>query len=182
MRFIARRHRACARRSCCRRARRSKGCGHSCNRRRSGRPTGPRGAPGRAIRRLVRSAARPSGSGPKSAIRTRSASRSVRSTERSSSKARRAAAAAFPLGLPLGAGQQSVVPIELSISFSDLPALADVDPARRATRIRRIPPRRHDRRRRGKAGTAGLRADDADERGLTRRRILTLNPRISIRN
>jgi hypothetical protein len=44
----------------------------------------------------------------------------------------RAAAAAFPLGLPLGAGQQSVVPIELSISFSDLPGLADV--VRRAAR------------------------------------------------
>lgn len=44
----------------------------------------------------------------------------------------RAAAAAFPLGLPLGAGQQSVIPIELSISFSDLPGLADV--VRRAAR------------------------------------------------
>ncbi len=44
----------------------------------------------------------------------------------------RAAAAAFPLGLPLGAGQQSAVPIELSISFADLPALADV--VRRAAR------------------------------------------------
>ena len=44
----------------------------------------------------------------------------------------RAAAAAFPLGLPLGAGQQSVVPLELSVSFSDLPALADV--VRRAAR------------------------------------------------
>jgi hypothetical protein len=44
----------------------------------------------------------------------------------------RAAAAAFPLGLPLGAGQQSVVPLELSVSFSDLPALADV--IRRAAR------------------------------------------------
>jgi hypothetical protein len=44
----------------------------------------------------------------------------------------RAADAAFPLGLPLGAGQKSVIPIELSISFSDLPALADV--VRRAAR------------------------------------------------
>jgi hypothetical protein len=44
----------------------------------------------------------------------------------------RAAAAAFPLGLPLGAQQRSVVPIELSISFSELPALADV--VRRASR------------------------------------------------
>ena len=44
----------------------------------------------------------------------------------------RAAAAAFPLGLPLGAGQRSVVPLELSISFSDLPGLADV--IRRAAR------------------------------------------------
>jgi hypothetical protein len=44
----------------------------------------------------------------------------------------RAAAAAFPLGLPLGAQQRSVVPIELSISFSDLTGLADV--VRRAAR------------------------------------------------
>jgi len=44
----------------------------------------------------------------------------------------RAAAAAFPLGLPLGAGQRSTVPIDLSISFSDLPRLADV--VRRAAR------------------------------------------------
>ena len=44
----------------------------------------------------------------------------------------RAAAAAFPLGLPLGAQQSSVIPIELSISFSDLPGLADV--VRRAAR------------------------------------------------
>jgi hypothetical protein len=44
----------------------------------------------------------------------------------------RAAAAEFPLGLPLRAGQQTVVPLDLSISFSDLPALADV--VRRAAR------------------------------------------------
>jgi hypothetical protein len=44
----------------------------------------------------------------------------------------RAAAAAFPLGLPLGAQQRTVIPIELSISFSDLPGLADV--VRRAAR------------------------------------------------
>ena len=44
----------------------------------------------------------------------------------------RAAAAAFPLGLPLAAQQRSVIPIELSISFNDLPGLADV--VRRASR------------------------------------------------
>jgi hypothetical protein len=44
----------------------------------------------------------------------------------------RAAAAAFPLGLPLAAQERSVIPIELSISFSDLPGLADV--VRRAAR------------------------------------------------
>jgi hypothetical protein len=38
----------------------------------------------------------------------------------------RAANADFPLGLPLGPGQESVVPIDLSISFADLPGLADV--------------------------------------------------------
>lgn len=38
----------------------------------------------------------------------------------------RAAVAEFPLGLPLGAGQRTTVPIDLSISFSDIPGLADV--------------------------------------------------------
>jgi hypothetical protein len=37
----------------------------------------------------------------------------------------RAADADFPLGLPLRAGEDTVVPIDLSISFSDLPGLAD---------------------------------------------------------
>ncbi len=32
----------------------------------------------------------------------------------------------FPLGLPLGAGAETVIPIDLSISFSDLPGLGDV--------------------------------------------------------
>lgn len=44
----------------------------------------------------------------------------------------RAAAATFPLGLPLDAGQQTVIPIDLSISFADIPGLADV--VRRAAR------------------------------------------------
>ena len=44
----------------------------------------------------------------------------------------RAAVADFPLGLPLAAGQRSTIPIDLSISFSDLPGLADV--VRRAAR------------------------------------------------
>jgi len=38
----------------------------------------------------------------------------------------RAADVDFPLGLALLAGEESVVPIDLSISFSDLPGLADV--------------------------------------------------------
>jgi hypothetical protein len=38
----------------------------------------------------------------------------------------RAADVDFPLGLPLRAGEQTVVPIDLSISFSDLPGLANV--------------------------------------------------------
>jgi hypothetical protein len=38
----------------------------------------------------------------------------------------RAATGNFPLGLPLGAGQTSVVPIDLSISFADLPALGAI--------------------------------------------------------
>ena len=38
----------------------------------------------------------------------------------------RAATGDFPLGLPLGAGQESVIPIDLSISFADLPGLANV--------------------------------------------------------
>lgn len=39
---------------------------------------------------------------------------------------RRAADAEFPVGLPLAAGGQTTIPIDLSISFSDLPGLADV--------------------------------------------------------
>ena len=42
----------------------------------------------------------------------------------------RAASAEFPLGLPLAAGAETVIPIDLSISFTDIPGLADV--ARRA--------------------------------------------------
>ena len=38
----------------------------------------------------------------------------------------RAADADFPLGLPLGAGGDSVIPIDISISFSDLPGLSGV--------------------------------------------------------
>lgn len=38
----------------------------------------------------------------------------------------RAADANFPLGLPLGAGEENVVPIDLTISFADLPGLANV--------------------------------------------------------
>jgi hypothetical protein len=37
-----------------------------------------------------------------------------------------AATGNFPLGLPLTAGQGSVVPIDLTISFANIPALADV--------------------------------------------------------
>jgi hypothetical protein len=44
----------------------------------------------------------------------------------------RAASAAFPLGLPLRAGEQSTVPLDLSVSFADIPGLADV--VRRASR------------------------------------------------
>jgi hypothetical protein len=38
----------------------------------------------------------------------------------------RAADGEFPLGLPLRAGEDSVVPLDLSISFSDVPALASM--------------------------------------------------------
>jgi hypothetical protein len=38
----------------------------------------------------------------------------------------RAANGDFPLGLPLGAGQQSVVPLDLIFSFADMPGLASV--------------------------------------------------------
>lgn len=43
-----------------------------------------------------------------------------------------AADADFPLGLPLDAGGRAVVPLDLAISFSDLPALMEV--VRRAAR------------------------------------------------
>jgi hypothetical protein len=45
---------------------------------------------------------------------------------------RRAATGKFPLGLPLGASQQSVIPIDLRIDFTDVPGLVDV--VRTATR------------------------------------------------
>jgi len=38
----------------------------------------------------------------------------------------RAADADFPLGLPLGAGSQEVIPIDISLRFSDLPGLGGV--------------------------------------------------------
>jgi LEA14-like dessication related protein len=38
----------------------------------------------------------------------------------------RAADANFPLGLPLGAGRETVIPIDISISFADLPGLSNV--------------------------------------------------------
>lgn len=38
----------------------------------------------------------------------------------------RAAVADFPLGLPLAAGGETVIPLDLSISFSDIPGLATV--------------------------------------------------------
>ena len=37
-----------------------------------------------------------------------------------------AATGNFPLGLPLGAAQESVIPLDLTISFADLPGLANV--------------------------------------------------------
>jgi hypothetical protein len=37
-----------------------------------------------------------------------------------------AATGNFPVGLPLGAGQQSVIPVDLTIDFADLPGLGDV--------------------------------------------------------
>jgi late embryogenesis abundant protein len=49
----------------------------------------------------------------------------------------RAATADFPLGLPLSPGQENVIPIDLTISFSDLPALAST--LRRAARNETIP-------------------------------------------
>ena len=38
----------------------------------------------------------------------------------------RAAVADFPLGVPLAAGAETVIPIDLSISFAELPGLANV--------------------------------------------------------
>ena len=44
---------------------------------------------------------------------------------------RRAATSDFPLGLPLGAGEVSEIPVDISVSFADIPALTNV--IRRAT-------------------------------------------------
>ena len=43
----------------------------------------------------------------------------------------------FPLGLPLGAGGESVIPIDISISFTDLPGLSGV--ARRLLARQAVP-------------------------------------------
>ena len=40
----------------------------------------------------------------------------------------RAADVSFPLGLPLGASQDTVIPLDIAVSFSDLPRLADILP------------------------------------------------------
>lgn len=49
----------------------------------------------------------------------------------------RAADADFPLGIALGAGQESVIPIDVSINFSDLPGLGGV--ARRLMNREAVP-------------------------------------------
>lgn len=49
----------------------------------------------------------------------------------------KAATANFPLGLPLSAGQETVIPIDVSVSFSDLPGLAGV--ARRVMNRQPVP-------------------------------------------
>lgn len=38
----------------------------------------------------------------------------------------RAAEVDFPLGVPLDAGEEAIVPLDVSVSFSELPGLADV--------------------------------------------------------
>lgn len=48
-----------------------------------------------------------------------------------------AATGDFPLGLPLAAGGESDVPLDLSIDFADLPALADV--LRRTIATQQVP-------------------------------------------
>lgn len=40
----------------------------------------------------------------------------------------RAAAVSFPLGLPLGAAQDTVIPLDIAVSFSELPRLAELVP------------------------------------------------------
>jgi hypothetical protein len=49
----------------------------------------------------------------------------------------RAADADFPLGLPLGAGGGSIIPLDISISFTDLPGLSGV--ARRLLARQTVP-------------------------------------------
>ena len=40
----------------------------------------------------------------------------------------RAANVSFPLGMPLAASQDTVIPLDISVNFSDLPALANILP------------------------------------------------------
>lgn len=55
----------------------------------------------------------------------------------------RAAIGDFPLGLPLGAHQQSVMPIDLTVSFSDVPGLASALVPRSHGAAARLPARWH---------------------------------------
>jgi hypothetical protein len=70
----------------------------------------------------------------------------------------RAADADFPLGLPLSAGGDSVIPIDISISFSDLPGLSGV--ARRVLARQPLPYRLE--------GTIGVERDSSGSRSSVR--------------
>jgi hypothetical protein len=75
----------------------------------------------------------------------------------------RAADVDFPLGLSLRPAEQTVIPIDLSIRFADLPGLANAIGRRRGT-VAAISPRRYDRCRRRSSRPTCLRSDDAAQR------------------
>ena len=79
----------------------------------------------------------------------------------------RAAAAAFPLGLPLGRAAALGHPDRAVDQLFRPAGTGRRRPSCRTPRGGGISPRRHDRRGRGQTGSARLRADDADERGLS---------------
>jgi hypothetical protein len=80
----------------------------------------------------------------------------------------RAATGDFPLGLPLQAGRSSVVPLDLTVSFADVPGLASVARQIATAGLHRLCARWHSRHRRREARHTDVRTHAADTRSASR--------------